>query len=157
MVEKNIMCQQLQKIYRRNVCRIQVFRANLEKFRQNILWISNRVPTHFQKLFSKLFQYLPNTKLKKFNTMPYPHLSKFLIMKLNFTYCIKLHKDNELLCLQHKCDNLQRSRLEESVAEDLLHQSKNDLMQLSCFALFTHKQELPKNLNETRHKGERTL
>ena len=34
-----------------------------------------RVPTHFQKLFSILFQYLFNTKLKKFNTMPYLHFS----------------------------------------------------------------------------------
>jgi len=45
-------------------------------------------------------------------------------MKLNFTHCTTLHKYNELLCLQQSCDNLHRTRYEESVGEDLLHQSK---------------------------------
>jgi len=56
--------------------------------------------------------------------MPYLHFSKFLIMKLNFTHCTTLHKYNELLCLQQYCANLERTRFKESVAEDLLHQSK---------------------------------
>jgi len=30
-------------------------------------------------------------------------------------------------------------------------------MQLSWFALSTHQNEVPKNLNETQHKGKRTL
>jgi len=52
----------------------------------------NRVPTHFLKSFSILFQYLFNTKFKKFNTITSLHFSKFLIMKLKFTHCTTLHK-----------------------------------------------------------------
>jgi len=65
-------------------------------------------------------------------------------MKLNFTHCTALHKYNELLCLQQNCDNLLGTRYEESVAEDLLHQSKRDLMQLNSFALSTDQHEIPK-------------
>jgi len=47
-----------------------------------------RVPTHLKKSFSILFQYLSNTKLKKFNTVTSLNFSKFLIMKINFAQCI---------------------------------------------------------------------
>ena len=56
--------------------------------------IQIRVPVHFQKLFCLLFQYLFNTTLKKFNTMPYLQFVKFLIMELNFT---PLHNTAQIL------------------------------------------------------------
>ena len=52
--------------------------------------------------------------------MPYLQFVKFLIMELNFIHCT----NDELFCLQQNCDNLQGTIFEESVTEDLLHQSK---------------------------------
>jgi len=46
----------------------------------------------FPHVFENNFPYSFNTKLKKFNTITSLHFSKFLIMKLNFTHCIMLHK-----------------------------------------------------------------
>jgi len=51
-----------------------------------------RIPTHSLKSFSVAFQYLFNTKIKKFNTITSLNFSIFLIMKLNFTHCITLCK-----------------------------------------------------------------
>jgi len=50
----------------------------------------NRVPTHFKKAFSILFQNLFNTKLKNFNTITHPHFSKILFMGHNVKTFAKL-------------------------------------------------------------------
>jgi len=44
MVKENVMYQQLQKIRRGKVCRIKVFRTNLGKFGQNILFALKKLP-----------------------------------------------------------------------------------------------------------------
>jgi len=44
LVEENIKYQELQKICREKVCRIKVFWANLEKFRQNIICTPKKFP-----------------------------------------------------------------------------------------------------------------
>jgi len=46
-------------------------------------FLLHRVPTHFQKLFSKLFQYPFNTKLKNINTITFLHLSQIIFMERN--------------------------------------------------------------------------
>ena len=46
----------------------------------------------FSKIVLILFQYLFNTKLKKFNNITSLHFPNFLIMKLNFAHPITLHK-----------------------------------------------------------------
>ena len=56
------------------------------------LYVFFRIPTHSLKSFSVAFQYLFNTKIKKFNTITSLNFSIFLIMKLNFTHCITLCK-----------------------------------------------------------------
>jgi len=61
----------------------------------------------FQKIFSMRFQYLFNTKLKKFNKHA---LSSFFEILNHETQFYTLHKYNELLCLQQYCANLQRTR-----------------------------------------------
>jgi len=48
-----------------------------------LLQITVRVPTHFQKPFSILFQYLLNTQLKDFNTIIQLHFSNILVMNHN--------------------------------------------------------------------------
>ena len=68
-------------------------------FRKDRKKIKFRVPMHFQKLFSILFQYLFSTKLKKFHTMSYLHFLKFLKMKHKAAHCTTLRKYYELLFL----------------------------------------------------------
>ena len=55
------------------------------------LYVKDKVPTHYQKSFSIVFQYLFNTKLK-FNTITSLHFPNFLIIKLNFAHPITVHK-----------------------------------------------------------------
>jgi len=54
MVEENRMYQQLEKISTGSVCRIKVFRANLGKFGQNILFTPNKLPASTHMCCSNL-------------------------------------------------------------------------------------------------------
>jgi len=74
-----------------------------------------------------LFQYPFNTKLQKFHTTPYLQFVKFLIIPNHGTQFLHIAQhctNNEFLYSQQNHDNIQRTRFEEIVAEDLLHQSK---------------------------------
>jgi len=48
--------------------------------------------TGFPHIFKHHFPHFFNTKFYKFNTITSLNFSKFLIMKLNFTHCVTLHK-----------------------------------------------------------------
>ena len=89
--------------------------------------------------------------------MPYLHFVKFLIMELNFT---PLHNNSAQITNCFAFSKTVITWKEQDLKNQWLKTyciNLNEPMQLSLFALSTHKHEVPKNLNETQHKGKRTL